>query len=287
MAQKRRPAKGTSRKKKRRRRRFIKRILNILCVLAVLTFTISLIYTVFHVKKINVTGNQYAASQEIIDWMKKDRFSDNSLYLLIKYNQDNIEQLPSVESVTVKLKSPWIVEVQVHEKEFVGGIRCGTQTLYFDSEGIACFMSSDRLEEVPYIEGIEADSAQVKLGEKIPGEDFGIYQQISEISKCMTEQELIPDKILYEDSGITLYLGQIRILLGNDGFEEKLQQVPPILKELKEQYAELTGTLHLENYDTGNTTIRFVPDNGLEDNNQNQDQNQDEEEEDDSSGTTE
>ena len=49
-------------------------------------------------------------------------------------------------------------------------------------------------------------------------------------------------------------------MLGNDEFEEKLQQIPPILKELNEQYAELTGTLHLEKYDTGNTTIRFVPD---------------------------
>ena len=259
MAQKRRPVKGNAQRKKRRRRRFMKRMLSILCVLAVLTFVISLIYTVFHVKKINVTGNQYTTSQDVLDWMKKDRLSDNSLYLFWKYNQDSIEQLPSVESVEVKLKSPWVVEVKIHEKELVGQIKCGTQFLHFDLEGIASLLTDEKLEGIPYVEGIDVKVEEVQLGKGIPLDDQ-ICRQIKEIGKYLAGQELNPDRIVYEDFGITLYWGGIRILLGNDEFEEKLQQIPPILKELNEQYAELTGTLHLEKYDTGNTTIRFVPD---------------------------
>ena len=259
MAQKRRPVKGNAQRKKRRRRRFMKRMLSILCVLAVLTFVISLIYTVFLVKKINVTGNQYTTSQDVLDWMKKDKLSDNSLYLFWKYNQDSIEQLPSVESVEVKLKSPWVVEVKIHEKELVGQIKCGTQFLHFDLEGIASLLTDEKLEGIPYVEGIDVKVEEVQLGKGIPLDDQ-ICSQIKEIGKYLAGQELNPDRIVYEDFGITLYWGGIRILLGNDEFEEKLQQIPPILKELNEQYAELTGTLHLEKYDTGNTTIRFVPD---------------------------
>lgn len=260
MTQKRRPDKYGVRKKKRRRRRFRKRMLRVLFVLAVLTFVFCLIYTVFQVKKINVKGNQYTASQDVVDWMRKDRFSDNSLYLYFKYNRDDIEQLPSIESVDVKLKSPWVVEVQVHEKELVGGIGFGTKFLYFDAEGIASVITAEKLEGIPYIEGVDIVEEKVQLGETIPVEDTWLYQQIKEFSSCLTELELEPDKIVYEEEGITLYLESIRVLVGKDEFEEKLQQIPPILEKMKEQYAGLTGTLHLENFHAGNTTIRFVPD---------------------------
>lgn len=265
MAQRRLPDRNVVRKKKRRRRQLKKRMLRGLCVLAVLTFVICLIYTVFQVKKINVKGNLYTASQDVVDWMKKDRFSDNSLYLYLKYNRDDIEQLPSIESVDVELQSPWIVEVQVHEKELVGGISFGEKYLYFDAEGIASVITAEKLEGVPYIEGVDIAEEKVELGKTIPVEDTWLYQQIKEFSSCLAELELEPDKIVYEDSGITLYLESIRVLVGNDAFEEKLQQIPPILEKMNEQYAGLTGTLHLEKFNAGNTTIRFVPDQIPED----------------------
>lgn len=260
MAHRRHPVRDDERKKKRRRRKYMERILKILCVLAVLTFAFSLIYTAFRVKKINVQGNQYTSSQDVVDWLKKDRFSDNSLYLYCKYNWSDAEQLPSIESVEVQLKSPWIVEVQVHEKEFVGGVSFGAKYLYFDSMGIASLISAEKLEGIPYIEGIDIKEEKVQLGDNIPVEDTWIYQQIQEFSTCLAELELKPDKIIYENSGITLYFGSVQVLVGNDAFKEKLQQIPPILKKLEEQYEGVTGTLHLEKFDAGNTTIRFVPD---------------------------
>lgn len=265
MAQRRHPVRSDGRKKKRRRRKLIERMLKILCVLAVLTFAFSLIYTMFRVKKINVKGNLYTASQDVVDWMKKDRFSDNSLYIYCKYNWSDAEQLPSVESMEVELKSPWIVEVQVHEKELVGGIRFGSKYLYFDSQGIASLVSAEKLEKIPYIEGVDIEEEKVQLGEILPVEDTWIYQQIQEFSSCLAELELKPDEIMFENSGITLSFGSIQVLVGNDAFKEKLQQIPPILKKLDEQYEGVTGTLHLEKFDAGNTTIRFVPEQKLED----------------------
>lgn len=273
MAQKRRPVNVELRKKKRRRRRFMRRILKILCVLAVLTFVICLIYIAFQVKKINVKGNQYTASQDVVEWIKKDRFSDNALYIFFKYNND-IEQLPSVESVKVRLSSPWVVEVQVKEKKLAGGIKYGKKILYFDAEGIASLITEKKIEDIPYIEGVEVEEEKVQLGKKIPVENDWIYQQISEISSGLDELELSPDRIAYEDAGISLYFGEIRVLIGKDAFEEKLQQITPILKELNEQYAKLTGTLHLENYDIGDSMIRFVPDTKIEDTKKNEDENE-------------
>ena len=68
-----------------------------------------------------------------------------------------------------------------------------------------------------------------------------------------------PDRISCAEGDIRIYFGSVEVLLGDGGYEEKLQQVPPILEKLSELYPETAGTLHLENYDPGSESIPFVP----------------------------
>jgi cell division protein FtsQ len=74
------------------------------------------------VEQIVVAGNQYCSEEEIIEWLKQDPYSDNTLYLLWKYNQNDVEQLPAVEEAKVGLKDLRTVTVQVKEKTFSGRI---------------------------------------------------------------------------------------------------------------------------------------------------------------------
>ena len=39
-----------------------------------------------------------------------------------------------------------------------------------------------------------------------------------------------------------------------------MAQLPPVLSKMSELYADQTGTLHLENYNASDASIRFVPD---------------------------
>lgn len=257
MAKKKHPA--DVRRKRRKRRKRLKRLLTVLCVLAVLTFVLSLVYTVFHLKTIEVIGNKYTSAEEITAWIRQDDFSDNSLYVWWKYNRNNIKQLPSVVDIEVKLKTPNKVDVHVTERELIGRVDCGKEFLYFDIDGIACLITSDILEEVPYIEGVELTQDEIILGEMIPVEDEKIFAKVSEVSMYLVQLELTPDRIFYNKDGLTLYLGENCVMLGTEGFKEKLSQVPPILKKLNEQYPGQVGTLHLENYESGSATVRFVP----------------------------
>ena len=54
-----------------------------------------------------------------------------------------------------------------------------------------------------------------------------------------------------------VYFGIVEVLLGSGNYEEKIQQVPPILEKLAELYPDTAGTLHLENYDPESESIRF------------------------------
>ena len=250
--------KGKRRRKRLRRR--IKVLVGILCVIAVLVFLGYLIVGLFQLKQIEVSGNRYCAEQEVVDWVKSGKYSDNSLYVLWKYNQNSTKQLPSVESVRVKLKSPWKIQVQVKEKSYIGRIDYNGQYLYFDREGIASLQMTDIIEGVPCIEGMDVDLNTVKIGEVLPETDSKLFGEIQQILDLLTEYELAADKISCSGNDLTIHFGGIKVMVGSSGFEEKMAQLPPVLSKMSELYADQTGTLHLENYNASDASIRFVPD---------------------------
>ncbi len=214
----------------------------------------------FETKKITVTGNQYVSEQEVIDWLLADEYSGNSLYLLWKYNQNDVQQLPAVEETKVGLKNLVEVQVQVKEKSFSGRIDYNEAFLYFDQEGIASLITGTEIEGVPYIEGMEINPEEVLLGSVLPVTDGQIFEELKTLMPLLEKQELSPDRISCAGADLTLHFGGVRVQIGSGQFADRLAQVPPILEKLAELYADQTGVLHLENYDISGSSIRFVPD---------------------------
>ena len=214
----------------------------------------------FETKKITVTGNQYVSEQEVIDWLLADEYSGNSLYLLWKYNQNDVQQLPAVEETKVGLKNLVEVQVQVKEKSFSGRIDYNEAFLYFDQEGIASLITGTEIEGVPYIEGMEINPEEVLLGSVLPVTDGQIFEELKILMPLLEKQELSPDRISCAGADLTLHFGGVRVQIGSGQFADRLAQVPPILEKLAELYADQTGVLHLENYDVSGSSIRFVPD---------------------------
>lgn len=252
------PAKRGQRPKRKRSGR--KLLIGLLCGMIILAGLGYLVIVLFEVEQIIVTGNQYCPEEEIIDWLKQDPYSDNALYLLWKYNQNDVEQLPAVEEAKVGLKDLRTVTVQVKEKTFSGRIDYAGKFLYFDQQGKAALITDSIIEGVPYIEGMEINEEEITLGEALPEEEGQVYEEIKELIPLLEKQNLSPDKISSEGTDLTLHFGGVRVQIGNGKFADRLAQVPPILEKLTEMYAGQTGVLHLENYDVSGSSIRFVPD---------------------------
>ena len=100
---------------------------------------------------------------------------------------------------------------------------------------------------------------KVEMGKKLPVEDDSIFEKIVEVSKNLKKYSLTPDRMSCPDGTVQIYFGIVEVLLGSGDYEEKLQQVQPILDKLAELYPDTAGTLHLENYDSESESIRFVP----------------------------
>ena len=243
-------------KKRKRRRKVWRTVLSV--VAAVILLGLILVFG-FRVRTIEVEGNEYYGDNSIATWIQNDKFAENSLYVLLKYNLTQPDVPSAVESMKVSLKNPWTLAVKVTEKTMLGYVDYDEAFLYFDREGIASLRTKEAMEGVPYVEGLKFDASKVVIGETLPVEDDSIFEKIMETSRYLDEEELTPDRLVCTDSGITLYFGNVEVLLGNSGFEERMAQIGPILEKLAESYPDTAGTLHLENFDESSEAVRFVP----------------------------
>lgn len=213
----------------------------------------------FRTRTVEVEGNSIYSENTIATWVQKDKLSVNTLYLLVKYNFLDSELPVGVEQMDVSLKNPWTVHVKVEEKELAGYVDCSGTYLYFDQNGIAVLKTKKQIEDAPYIEGLTFDESDVEIGKTLPVEDDSIFGKIVDASRYLKKYSLAPDRISCVEGDVRLYFGIVEVLLGDGGYEEKLQQVEPILDKLAELYPKTAGTLHLENYDSASDAISFVP----------------------------
>lgn len=206
----------------------------------------------FYIQRIEVVGNEYSSDRNIIKTVQNDKYSVNSLYVYGKYALGYGETLPCLEELKIGFSLPWVLRVEVKEKQIIGFFYSGDQEYaYFDKDGLIVKKDSTYIEGVPYVEGIGVED--IKLYEPIKSEKSKIFKEILEASQELKKYELETEKIVCEKDRIFLYIGQICVSLGNNVTSEKIAQITPIIEKLEGK----TGTLHLENYSEGRETITF------------------------------
>ena len=224
----------------------------VVIILGIIIFALSF-FLLFYVQKIEVSGNEYTQSQEIIDVVKKDPCSVNSLYLYGKYRLKKDTGMPgSLDSVKVSLKAPWSVNIKVTEKKIAGYILTDEGYAYFDKDVMVVLKSLEVRENVPFIQDLEVE--EVTLYKTLKCKDEKLLKAVLDVAEELQSYELTPDKISCTDSGVCLYFENICVSLGKKITSDKMAQIAPILAKLSGQ----TGTLHLEHYEEeGSGTITF------------------------------
>lgn len=230
-----------------------------LAAVAFLVVAAAVIIFLFQTRSYEVKGNSYYGENTIISWIQNDRLSVNSLYVLIKYNFTDADLPSGVEKMEVSLKNPWTVHIDVTEKEMSGYVDYDDARLYFDSDGNAALRTKRVIEGVPYVEGLVFDDSKVELGKALPVKDKELLKNVTEMSKYLKKYELKPDKVTCSKGDIRIYIGIVEIMLGYGNYEDKLEQVTPIVHKIAELYPNTAGTLHLENFNSNTNSIRYVP----------------------------
>ena len=176
------------RKKKKRFLHFLK-ILSIIIIVLALLFLIAL--KLFTVKQVEVDGNVLYDDETIENVVLNDKYSWNSLYVFAKYRFKKPESIPFVDTMDITLKSPHKLHIKVYEKGMLGYIYIPgiDENAYFDKDGLVVETSSDIVDGVPKIDGINCD--KVVLYEKLPVDDSRL-KEILELTQALKREDLIP-----------------------------------------------------------------------------------------------
>ena len=245
--------KGTKHKKRKKKKFGYYLYAVVILVLTITNITLAALLLTY-VQKWSVTGNELSSEEEITAWVKEDPLTVNSLYTLWKFKTGSYNLPIYLEDVSVSLKAPWEVRLQVTEKRIIGCIVEGESYVYFDEEGLVLAKASEYWEGIPFIEGLILEPSE-QYG-YLQAENEKVFSYIVNVTKEIEKQELAPDRIVWGEDSMNLYFGDICVKLGRSGFGEKVMQLPMVLKKLEEK-GETTGVLHLEHYTSDSKSISF------------------------------
>ncbi|MBO7357724.1 MAG: FtsQ-type POTRA domain-containing protein [Lachnospiraceae bacterium] len=209
----------------------------------------------YTVKNVLVEGNIHYTDDEIKDLVIGEGLKGNSLYLSYIYKNKDVEDIPFVETMDVKVVSPDTVRITVYEKILAGYIEFLGQYIYFDKDGIVCEASHVKTLGIPEVIGVKFD--YVVMHEVLPAEDKELFGKVLNITKLMEKYGVLADKLYFAKNGdISLYIGDIVASLGNDeNIDIKIMNLPGILENLQGK----AGVLRMEDYDENTKRVSLEP----------------------------
>lgn len=224
-----------------------------LLVIILFIAAISLFVHYFTIDTVIVEGNVHYSDEEIQEMVLGGRLGRNSIYLSLKYHNKQMEDIPFVETMDVKILSPTSVKITVYEKSMAGFVEYMGQYFYFDKDGTVVESSMVKTMGVPQIKGLSFD--HIVLLEKLPVEDDTIFNHILDISQLLEKYGISAQQIYFDkDYAITLYFDKCRIKLGNtDYIDEKIMKLKMILPDIEGK----KGVLRMENYPSQSTDVTF------------------------------
>ena len=243
-------------RRKRRKKKNLRIILTALLVAAfVAALGAVLIWKVFVVKDVSVKGNEIYTDKQIEDWVLDEKYSWNSLYVYFENKLNKTEEIPFVDSLQIRLKSPQKLEITVVEKGILGYLYIPSlgKNAYFDKDGFVVELSSQVIDGVTKINGLSVESAELYRKLSI-GDNSKLLRTRLNVIQLLKKYDRVPEMIYIKDGNVYLIYGQIQVNLGGGtDLNEKILRMDQILPQLD----GMSGTLHVETWSENNTDIYF------------------------------
>ena len=240
--------KGQRRKKKSKFGYYLYAVVILLLTITNITLA-TLLLT--HVQSIEVSGTTYSRQSDIVSWVKEDPLTVNSIYTLIKFKTGSYKLPIYLEKVNVKLAAPWKVKVDVTEKEMIGCLVNNNSYIYFDEDGLVLQITTEYNNQVPVIEGLEVKNP--KKFKKLQVDNEKVFDCFVSVTKEIEKNELTPDRLVWEESGMNLHFEKVCVKLGKSNFGLKVLHLTALLDELEGK----DGILNLEHYTSDSNNISF------------------------------
>ncbi len=241
---------------KLRRHRRRKRILfGTLAAIVLIGTVAAFLFFSTYLTTFSVQGTKYVSSDFIQSRLFESQMDRRYYYVRGREMLYGPKELPMVQSYTLSFSGTSHVDIMIEEKEPVGGILFAEGSyLYFDEDGYILCTTSELMDHVPVIEGINA--VQPRMYDVIHIEQEELLDDIMTLVGLIDKYNLDVDGMVYdEEQNVKLWMENVRVNLGTGrSMEGKIAE----LYDMQEGLKGLRGELHLENYDSLNQTGNYI-----------------------------
>jgi cell division protein FtsQ len=207
-------------------------------------------YTLDSVK---ITGCQAINEEAIRNIIAENEVMGNTVLTYIKMKFTQIEDVPFLSKIDVEIGSNHMLDVNVYEKSMAGCVEYMDYYVYFDKDGIVLESSSQLIDGVPCITGLDFDMWE--MGEKLPISDEKKFQSILSITQLIEKYGLEIQGIRFTaENEIILMHDDITIELG-EGEYLAIQMMN--LESILDGLEGMSGTLYMKDFDSDKATASF------------------------------
>ena len=211
---------------------------------------------------VKVDGNVHYTDEEICNIVLGEKQRANSIFLMLKYRNRSITDIPFVERIDVSVTDRHNVLVNVYEKALAGYVSYLGTYLYFDKDGIVVENSNVLTPTIPEVSGLKYN--HFVLHEPLPVENKDIFQKVLNMTNLLQKHGITASKIQFDQSlAMTLHFDNVRVLLGDESeIDEKIMRLAAILPSLQGK----SGVLHMETYASNAKDVTFESDEIMSEN---------------------
>ena len=204
------------------------------------------------VRSVTVKGNTLYTSEEIAKYVISDdsQLRHNTAFLTVLYHTPFAPPIPFIEKTEVVPTSYDAIEIRVKEKELAAYIPYGGRNIYFDADGIVMENSPLTVKGVTYVTGITLNQAEI--GMPLSSENSGGLILILDALQILRKYEIKAESVvLTKSGGVTMFMDNIRVILGRSDFELKIAKIAQLRPYLEGR----EGTIDLTNYSSSDQNI--------------------------------
>ena len=147
-----------------------------------------LLSSFFHIKKIEIVGNNKLTRDEAIS-LSQIEIEENTFKLSKNKIEKNIKQNAYVESVKIKRNLPSTILIEIEERVPTYMITFANAYAYINNQGYFVEISKEKL-ELPIITGYATKEEDIQLGERLCTEDLQKLDDILQIMKAAESNEI-------------------------------------------------------------------------------------------------
>jgi len=213
------------------------------------------VYIVLHYKinEVHVTGNEIVSQEDIISNYTSGPFGNNKLVVMAKDRLEAFEEIPFVRDYDITFEKDGSMNIHIYEKALVASFYFMGQYAYFDKDGVILETSSEQVDELPCIQGV--DFLNFAMNTKIELKNEDQIKMILDITELIKHYSIEAQTIRFDNNlEITLCCNGINVLLGKqESYDQRMASLSEVLAQVKDK--DIKGTIDMRNYSQGDKII--------------------------------